>query len=138
MNLMRKTRTIFLVLLAAAALLAGCFPGAIPGVAVSGRVTYQGKPVDDAMIFFRVDFDKSGRGATGYISGGRFSIPADRGPFPGEFGVEIVPIGKATTPESQGGLQATTASIPEKYNNTTELRVTIPARKEFELFFDLD
>jgi hypothetical protein len=134
---MRKLRTILLGILPAAAMLAGCFPGATPGVAVSGRVTYQGKPVDDAMIFFRVDFDKSGRGASAYISGGRYSIPADRGPFPGEFNVEIVSITKPTPQGSQAGPDAGATSIPEKYNKETTLRVIIPARKEYELLFDL-
>jgi hypothetical protein len=134
---MRKPRTFFLGLLPATALLAGCFPGANPGVAVSGRVTYQGKPVDDAMIFFRLDFDKSGRGASAYISNGRYSIPAERGPFPGEFDVEIVPVGGVAPTGNPGGPEAGAPSIPEKYNRKTELRVVIPARKEYELFFEL-
>jgi hypothetical protein len=134
---MRKRQTIFLGLLVAVALLAGCFPGANPGVAVSGRVTYQGKPVDDAMIFFRVDFEKTGRSSSAYISGGRYSIPADRGPFPGEFNVEIVSISKPTPTGNQVTPDAGSPSIPEKYNKYTELRVVIPPRKEYELLFDL-
>jgi hypothetical protein len=134
---MRKPWTIFLSILPVAVLLAGCFPGADPGVAVSGRVTYQGKPVDDAMLFFRVDFDKSGRGASAYISDGRYSIPAERGPYPGPFNVEIVRIGRETPAGNQEGVKAGTPSIPEKYNKQTELRVVIPAKKEYELFFEL-
>ncbi len=59
-------------------------------MALSGHVTYNGAPVSDASIFFVPDIDKEGLGGNSLVWNGRYSIPAESGPTPGEFHVMIV------------------------------------------------
>jgi hypothetical protein len=59
--------------------------------AVSGKVTYNGAPVQKGKIAFAPD-DKEGRGATGQIENGMYSLtthsPGD-GAFPGKYTVTV-------------------------------------------------
>src|SRR5688572_29821884 len=75
------------ILLALAVLATGCGPG--PGVAVSGAVTYQGKPVEDGMIQFIPSAETQGPTAGAEIKDGKYSIPAQSGPVPGSYRVEV-------------------------------------------------
>jgi hypothetical protein len=58
---------------------------------VSGKVTYKGQPVQKGVISF-VPEDKEGRGATGQIENGSYSLttqtPGD-GAFPGKYTVTV-------------------------------------------------
>lgn len=114
--------------------LAGCYGPATPGVAVSGRVTYQGKPVREGAIFFTPDVDKEGKGGQGLISRGRYSLPSEEGPYPGELNVIIVDP-RRDNPNFKPGW--TDPLIPERYRDFKSLRVTIPARKSYSFDFDL-
>lgn len=117
------------------ALAAGCSRPAETGVAVSGRVTYRGKPVHDAVIFFTPDIDKKGKGGNGPIRNGYYSIPADSGPFPGEFNVMVVDP-RQDRPDAFP--DSTDPILPERYRQFNELRVVIPAnRKSYSFDFDL-
>lgn len=124
------------VLLAAALLptVAGCYGPATPGVAISGRVTYQGKPVREAAIFFTPDISKSGKGGQGVITRGRYSIPSEEGPYPGELNVIIVDPRK-DNPKYRPGW--TDPILPDSYRDFSKLKVTIPARKSYSFDFDL-
>jgi hypothetical protein len=111
---------------------AGCYRPVEPGVAVSGRVTYLGKPVN-ASISFVPDIDKSGHGGSATIANGWYSIRPEDGLIPGEFNVLIVPVdkpGSSPTPDA--------ATIPKKYKDMNMLRVKVPARKSFSYDFDLE
>jgi hypothetical protein len=120
-------------------LAAGCYQPEEPGVAVSGRVNYRGKPVKEATIFFTPDIDKKGKGGHSEIRDGHYSIPPEEGPYPGEFNVMIV------GPQDAMGKPAPSNDppIPERYRNFNELRVAIPERKksysfDFELRDEAD
>lgn len=112
----------------------GCGLPGEPGVAVSGRVTHKGKPVEEGMITFRADFATGGRSAIGDIRGGRYSIPSEDGPSLGRFDVEIV--GLTTDPVDASKL-IVSKEISDAYNVETTLSVTFRRRDTIELSFDL-
>jgi hypothetical protein len=60
--------------------------------AVSGTVSYKGKPVEQGTITFE-PVDPKGRVAAGTITGGRYSLatmPPDNGALPGKYRVTIL------------------------------------------------
>lgn len=79
-----RTLVVFLVV--------GCGDGdGLDRVAVSGKVTVDGKPLVGGSIQF-IPKDGDSRGAAwGEIAGGSYAIPAETGPAPGSFNVTIVP-----------------------------------------------
>jgi hypothetical protein len=113
---------------------AGCAPSSTPRVAVSGHVTYNGAQVSDASIFFIPDIDKEGVGGNAMIWNGRYSIPAESGPSPGEFNVTIVDT-RRTNPDYQTSSNA--PLLPPRFAEMGELHVTIPARRSFSFDFKL-
>jgi len=131
--------------------------------AVSGQVTYKGEPVKKGVISFHPE-DKEGRGATGQIENGSYSLttqtPGD-GAFPGKYTVTVdtkdvdVAAQKAATEkfaqkknieglveipqEVQGQLYSKAkTSTPLKYMapQTSDLKVTVEAHSN-TLNFDL-
>jgi len=67
----------------------GCGGGGTTRVALHGRVTVAGKPIEEGSItFFPVDGNR-GPTAGGVIKNGEYSIPAQSGPVPGMNRVEI-------------------------------------------------
>jgi hypothetical protein len=114
--------------------IAGCYGPSTPGVAISGRVTYQGKPVREAAIFFTPDISKEGKGGQGLVTRGRYSIPSEEGPSPGEMNVIIVDP-RRTNPGYKSNW--TDPLLPDSYQSFKRMTVTIPARKSFSLDFDL-
>lgn len=130
---MPRCRALFLAPLVAATL--GCSTQTEPGVAVSGRVTYQGKPVKEAAIFFTPDPDKPGKGGHGLISDGRYAIPAEDGPYPGPFNVIIVDPRRDNPSYRKDSIEP---MISERYRAFGAIRVTIPARKSYSFDFQLD
>ncbi len=130
---MSRLRMLFAAPLIVAA--SGCYRPDEPGVAVSGRVTYKGRPIREAGIFFTPDIDKRGRGGQGIVSNGRYSIPLEEGLLPGEFNVMFVDP-RWDHPKYRGN--STDPLLPEHYRDMNGLRVTIPARKSYSFDFDLD
>lgn len=59
-------------------------------VAVSGSVTYQGKPVENGIISFTPAKETNGFAAGGRIKGGNYSIPTAEGPSAGRYRVQIM------------------------------------------------
>ena len=124
-------------------------------MAVSGGVTYQGKPVEDGMIQFIPSAETQGPTAGAEIKGGKFSIPAQNGPVPGTYRVEVSSyqdVKKATQKDMAGAtfgrpleqFQAGDQTqmirrnvIPPKYNAASELKASIPKQSSFEANFDL-
>ena len=64
------------------AAIVGCSGSNTTGVALSGRVTYQGKPVREAAIFFTPDIDKSGKEARASSNAGGIRSPPRKGRSP--------------------------------------------------------
>lgn len=67
--------------------IAGC--GGDARRAVSGAVTVDGEPLQDGIIRFEPLAGTSGSGAGTAIVDGRYTLPADKGLFPGRFRVRI-------------------------------------------------
>src|SRR5262245_38511749 len=89
---MKHQRHRIAALLGLALLLAtGCGPRSGNRVAVSGTVTFDGQPVDGGAIVFLPQGDgASDRARSGSgIEAGKYAIPAEKGPAPGKYRVEI-------------------------------------------------
>ena len=119
------------------AALAGCSGGR---AGVSGKVAYDGKPVDGGVIVFVPEGDAAGTKVSGDIVGGEYKLPADRGPKPGKYKVEIIwkqkkPSAKKTDPDVVTPDQ-TIQVIPPKYNTQTTLNADVKSGSN-ELNFDL-
>jgi hypothetical protein len=117
----------------------GCGLGTGGRVAVQGRVTLDGQPVDGGVIdFVPVGGDTR---ANARIANGHYSIPAKVGPKPGTYRVEIrwdqktgkqVPM-KSDPPNT---MDETRQVIPPEYNTRSKLTVEVPpGGKPFD--FDL-
>lgn len=136
-----------LVVCLALAPASGCGGG--DGVGVSGEVTYQGQPVDDGMIQFIPAADSLGRSAGAPIVAGKYSVSRNGGPPPGTYRVEVSAFRDVRTQTEQeiGGamfgrdpselgiapesLTIRENVIPEGYNTSSKLSVTIPDERSF-------
>ncbi|MCG8451509.1 MAG: hypothetical protein MI725_18235 [Pirellulales bacterium] len=118
----------------------GCSQDELNGVAVNGRVSYQGQPIESGEIIFR---STSGNlDVYAKIEAGRFEILNDKGLMPGAYRVEVYSpqkTGKMIPDPDEPAL--TTAEIyellPAKYNEMTELTRQIEATTN-ELLFELE
>jgi hypothetical protein len=116
--------------------LAGCNkdPGLVP---VSGRVTFEGKPVKEVIVNFQPAETTPGNGALGGTDAdGRFTLTdsrGQRGAYAGEYKVLFYPALPAGVKEGDAadvvGGRVRGRSIPEIYLNvnSTPLRATVPA-----------
>ena len=119
------------------AALAGCSGGR---AGVSGKVSYDGKPVDGGAIVFVPEGDAAGAKVGGDIVGGEYNLPAGRGPKPGKYKVEIIwkqkkPTAKKADPDVVSQEQ-TIQVIPPRYNTQTTLNADVKSGSN-ELNFDL-
>lgn len=76
-------------------LLSGCGQAGPKRYEVTGKVTYQGLPVEDGIISFE-PLDGQGSKDGAQIQNGQYQIPRDKGLFPGRYRVSII-IGDGTT-----------------------------------------
>jgi len=103
---------------------------------VEGMVTLNGTPIEQGVI----TFIPSGKGASAgaNIELGKFVIPKEKGPSPGDYRVEIdssVRTGKqimATDGETM--VDEFENGIPQKFNRLTELTVTLKTGNNQHLF----
>ena len=137
------------IILLAALVPIGC-GGGDGGVAISGEVTFQGQPVEDGMIQFVPAGGSGGRSAGAPVVEGRYSIPRTGGPPAGPYRVEVSAfeeVRKQTEEEIGGAFFGRDPSefgvsadelvirenvIPESYNSSSKLTVTIPDQSSFE------
>jgi hypothetical protein len=115
-------------------LLGGC-SNAQP-VGVSGRVTLQKKPLDEAVIQF-VPVGTKGKINGSEIHKGEYTIDATRGLLPGKYRVDIKdnpPLELAHKP----GALAQRRTLPEKYASDSKLEIEIPAGAMEPLTFNFD
>jgi hypothetical protein len=66
----------------------GCSKSGPPRSAISGKITYQGKPIDKGEIVF-VSADDTGPMASTMIANGAYEIKEEFGPAPGRYIVQI-------------------------------------------------
>src|SRR5262245_45868279 len=137
---MRKNVSATVLVVAALACAPGC--GANDGPqAVSGSVTYRGKPLAHGTVTFLTTSGAPGPAAGALVTEGRFEVPAERGLGPGTYRVAISapePGGVLTREEKAAGASPKAReSLPAKYNAATELtaevRVGGANRFEFNL-----
>jgi hypothetical protein len=118
-------------ILPCAVLLAGCSGGdGLPRKSVSGAVTLGGQPLATGSIQYIPDDLEKGTPASGEIAGGKFTIPPERGPVPGQYRVVIS--GGASTPvaaDAAPGASPPPARdpVPARYNAATTLVAEIKA-----------
>lgn len=130
-----------LVLGAALAVVAGC-GGAPETVQVSGKVTFDGAPVDDGQIEFEPQ--GSGRMAFAIVSAGQYATPKDRGVQPGKYLVRIT-ASRSTgkTAEADAFIRDEEAAtineqfLPAKYNSASQLEIEIKPTGAIEHNFEL-
>ncbi len=134
--------------------IAGCGSGGL-GVAVSGKVSLDGQPIQDGTIQFVPIEGTQGPTAGGTIKEGAYSIPRDGGPVPGKYRVEIssfADVKDATEKEMAGALFGRPATdmpktaqvqkirkniVPTKFNETSELKTDVPQGASHEANFNM-
>lgn len=136
---MRIDRTSFFSALIAgvtAVFLIGCGPSGLKLNPVSGTVTFDGEPLPEGRIQFRlVEGDQ--RAFSGKIEQGRYAVET----MPGKMAVEITAsrIIPGKFDESNPGEKAPVGEmyIPARYNSATELTAEIPSGGVKQLDFTL-
>ncbi len=142
MNTLYRSGVLWVLTVAALVGQVGCGGGL---AAVSGRITFDGQPVEDGEV--RLVPTSTGAGA-GQVTGaaivqGRYDIPGDKGALPGTYRVEIraqKKTGKklpSIPPATPGTMYDETMQfIPAKYNDQSTLTVDLASgnnAKDFEL-----
>jgi hypothetical protein len=106
---------------------------------VSGVVRFDGEPLATGSLLMTPL--KLGPVAGCDIKDGRFEMPRDRGPGPGEYRVEITAYRPTGQKVYDSDLNATTETlkpiIPTRYNTQSELTVTISHETENHFTFNL-
>jgi hypothetical protein len=120
----------------------GCGQGPqIPRAVVSGRVSYQGRPVADGIIVFVPTKDTKGPSTSAVISGGVYKAVIHGGVPVGTHRVEIdafrTMAASANNPLVPGNGTRNEQYLPERYNRQSALDVTVDAKQEQTRDFDL-
>ena len=136
---MVRSRAILLAILPLLCAVTGCSVSELPNrVALSGYVTFAGKPIKEGVIMFYPPVTQKGLGCTVSIKNGYYSVSKDEGPMPGLNEIRIVELERLP---AQGSEQhekfVQTDRIPQDYNLHTTLAVEIPNRSEVTYYFDL-
>jgi hypothetical protein len=126
--------------------LAGCGrSGDLEMAAVSGTVTYQGKPIEDGEIRFAPTGDTKGPASAAMIRNGRYEVTARGGVPVGTHRVEVrafrVIPGAAPLDDRPGvtpGELPKEQYLPPKLNDQSDLRITIdPGHRKMTQDFNL-
>jgi hypothetical protein len=129
-----KVQAVALVLLT----VAGCSDGP-QRMPVKGTVSLDGKPLATGNLLMTPL--KKGPVAGCDIKDGRFEMPSERGPGPGEYRVEITayrPTGhKVFDTDLNVAAETLEPIVPARYNTASELTATVSAETENEFKFDL-
>jgi hypothetical protein len=126
------------VLLLGLAYLAGCDDGPLR-LPVTGTVQLDGQPLATGSLLMTPL--KSGPVAGCDIKEGRFEMPEELGPGPGEYRVEITayrPTGrKVFDSDWNASTETLEPIIPARYNTSSELTATVRAEEPNDFTFDL-
>ena len=130
-----------LALGAVLAVVTGC-GGAPETVQVSGKMTFDGAPVDDGQIEFEPQ--GAGRMAFAIVSAGQYATSKDRGVQPGKYLVRITasrPTGKRAETDAfirdEAAATINEQFVPAKYNSASQLEIEITPGEAMEHDFDL-
>ena len=119
------------VVIIAACLVSGCGSDSGRG-AVSGKVTVDGQPLAEGVITFVPAAGTDGPSAGSEVKDGRYSIPAETGPVPGDYRVELraqkktgkmIEVGSPEPPGTK--IPETVEALPAMYNTKSTLKETI-------------
>jgi len=136
---MRKLLRLATVLVACAGLMvAGCGPGNPQGrLAISGKVSFEGQPLDQGSIQFSSVDRTSGIVSGAVIHNGSYSIEAEKGLPPGKYRVRVFS-GEGAGPEEMPGesTEAPKERIPAQYNTESTLEIEV-SRGNATFDFDL-
>lgn len=138
---MLSGRFVFLALFCL--LVAGCGGGADGRLQISGKVTFEGDPVDDGKIVFMPSLDGLPMATTAIVNG-EYEIPASHGPRAGEYLVKIEAYKMVKDPSipphpylddpNQGMVPK--QYLPKKFNQASTLKAAIdPSKSNYD--FDL-
>ncbi len=117
--------------------MAGCSGGGPEKAAISGRITFQGQPIEDGSIRFVPIKGTKGPATIGKISGGNYTATARGGVPVGTLRVEVMafrplPGAKPYTKEEAEGNRGMAVGdypkkqfLPPKYNTNSTLEITI-------------
>ncbi len=109
-------------LFTAALIAAGCGDSSMKRHAITGNVSYDGKPVEDGRIQFR---SNEGRAFSAIIKGGKYEMESEVGNMKVEItGQKPIP-GKFILGEGDDKTQASEQYIPAKYNTATTLTTEV-------------
>lgn len=119
------------------AALVGCGEPGLQRVAVSGVVSLEGKPVDNATIIFTPD--GVGLAAAASIENGKFSLTDEDGPTAGSHTVRINPNEAEMEEVSPADLAKAgrRPRIPKVYQQPGELVANVTGEPEQQLTFEL-
>jgi hypothetical protein len=120
-------------------ILSGCADSGPTRFAITGEVTLDGKPVEDASIVLTPE--RGGLGSVGKIVEGQFSIAQEYGPTQGEFNVRINP-DEAELEEFAASPQPHQRThqkrqIPKIYQANGRLTAVVSDREDQVLKFEL-
>jgi hypothetical protein len=122
----------------AIAIATGCSVSELPPrVALSGYVTFAGKPIKEGAIMFHPPIHEKGLGCTVLIKDGYYSVGNDLGPMAGPCEVRIAEFERKSVGPSSPEVVVETDRIPDEYNRNTKLQIQIPNRSEVNYSFDL-
>jgi hypothetical protein len=132
------------LLLVALGLLLGCGHGSdLPRVTVSGKVSYQGRPIPEGLIAFVPIKETKGPTSSAIITNGVYDVTAAGGVPLGTHRVEIQafrPLGtspKQFRPPALQDREPREQYLPEKYNRQSTLEVSIGDKAKQVQDFDL-
>ena len=124
-------------LLVVVAIAAGCARDGLEKSTISGRITFEGQPIEDGSIRFVPIKGTKGPATVGTIRGGSYTVTARGGISVGTLRVQVeayrpLPGAKPYTKEQAEGNRGVVAGdypktqfLPPKYNTNSTLEVTI-------------
>ncbi len=137
-----RTRQFWLLLIGLG-LLVGCGRGSeLPRAAVSGKVSYQGKPVPEGMITFVPIKGAKGPTANALIREGVYEVIAAGGVPVGTHRVEVQafrPLNKRSNrPGFLEDMEPREQYLPSQYNRQSTLEITVEDKGKQTRDFDLE
>ncbi len=132
------------VLISMLATVHGCQEASSDTLAVAGKVTVEGKPLEDGQILF-TSLGEGGKRASAKIQNGEFSIPPNFGVKNGKQLVQIEAYRKSNRPVVPSGLMTAEVAaegaveqyLPAQYNTRSKLSVEVQPGSENYFEFKL-
>lgn len=131
---------VFLVIVMA---VAGCGRNPLGRLAISGKVTLNGQPLEQGTIAFEPTNRKTGVASGSNIVDGSYAIPAEKGLPPGKYIVRIYSAVRPKTgpsgdaPGGADGMGPAVQIIPPEYNTRSEKSVEVTSKGPNEFTFEV-